>query len=621
MEGDFLAAKCPAVAASASLRIHKDDLDVVPCNIIQENPFSSYMEASGLATLAEEMVTSPQLQEAFKAFAELPSFGLAGNVGPSLDDSALAFLLRPCQGEASVDPTMFPPFRERLQRAIPARSLAPSYINWSQLAAVDSSESMIDATENASARGAARIDVNSGGLVFFGLLQPACDGSESYANLSALLERESLAAAAGAAGHDQTLDWSFVLGSSDQEEAVVLKFSPRYQLQSEQLVSELARRVGLAPPASRLLLRSEDQHGEWGILQAAAESVAAAGPSCVAAEALAAAMRDYDAVLVLQWLPGCSMQREQQAWRPHHIAASSYDLGRLLALDLLLGNADRLAVRSLAWQGNPSNVIWHSDINTSEEPTSKCVPIDAAVARRPPRLLVQEADKKVSQLLEVALFNAVDAYKLLQEVVSCNEAAAAAVTADWEDSKQAVSSFQVGLLAALQVIIQEQGLLEMVANVLRSWLDDFHADMQEVAEAPCRRLGETRKLQRVKRAAGAHAAISERLARWQCVLRERSVALKQEVDSWCEGRSAAPVLSFQGFLGSSSVNPVVDAYELLVRLQQLVARARVMQCAVAKFIDASADAATCQKSAEQKRVSTVCGGDVQMRHMAYPGGA
>jgi len=400
---------------------------------------------------------------------------------------------------------------------------------------------------------------------------------------------------------------------------VVLKFAPRHQLQSEQLVSELARRVGLAPPTSRMLLRSDDNHGEWGTLQAAAEGVVAAGPPSVAAEALAGAMHDYEAVLILQMLPGCSMQREQQAWNPHQLPASSRDLGRLLGLDLLLGNADRLAVPSLAWRGNPSNVIWRSDLNALEEATSKCVPIDAAVARRPPRLLVQEADKKVSQLLENALFNTGDAYKLLQEVVSCNEAAAAAVTADWESSKQAVFSSQAGLVAALQVIIQEQDLLEMVASVIRSWLDDFHADMQKVAEGPRRRLSETRELQRVKRAAGKHGEISERLARWQCVLRERSVALRREVDAWCEG--TAPVLSFQGFLGSSSVNPVVDAYELLVRLQQLVARIRVMQCAVANVISAPADPATCQQAAELKHVSKACSRHTQLRHMATPGGA
>lgn len=33
------------------------------------------------------------------------------------------------------------------------------------------------------------------------------------------------------------------------------------------------------------------------------------------------------------------------------------DVGRLLLLDLLLGNADRLPLPELGWRGNPSNVL------------------------------------------------------------------------------------------------------------------------------------------------------------------------------------------------------------------------------------------------------------------------
>ena len=33
------------------------------------------------------------------------------------------------------------------------------------------------------------------------------------------------------------------------------------------------------------------------------------------------------------------------------------DVGRLLLLDMLLGNADRLPLPQLGWRGNPSNVL------------------------------------------------------------------------------------------------------------------------------------------------------------------------------------------------------------------------------------------------------------------------
>ena len=42
-------------------------------------------------------------------------------------------------------------------------------------------------------------------------------------------------------------------------------------------------------------------------------------------------------------------------------------------------------------------------------------------------------------------------------------------------------------------------------------------------------------------------------------------------------------LSFYGFLGHSAFNPVVDAYELLVRLHQLVSRAKVLKNATSRL--------------------------------------
>jgi hypothetical protein len=56
--------------------------------------------------------------------------------------------------------------------------------------------------------------------------------------------------------------------------------------------------------------------------------------------------------------------------------------------DLLLGNADRLPIQSLGWRGNPANTIWTH---------GRCVPIDAAVARRPPKLLVRDMDQKATE--------------------------------------------------------------------------------------------------------------------------------------------------------------------------------------------------------------------------------
>ena len=89
--------------------------------------------------------------------------------------------------------------------------------------------------------------------------------------------------------------------------------------------------------------------------------------------------------LLLQYVPGRNLEDAEEAFQLPHLPAACRALGRLFALDLLLGNADRLPIQSLGWRGNPGNTIWAH---------GRCVPIDAAVARRPPKLLVRDMDHK-----------------------------------------------------------------------------------------------------------------------------------------------------------------------------------------------------------------------------------
>ena len=176
------------------------------------------------------------------------------------------------------------------------------------------------------------VEINSGGQVFFGLMTVPTPGPE---------------------------------------EAVVFKFcSSRHVLQSEQMAAELASHLGIPAPASRLLLRAHDL-AEWTTLAAAAE------PLC---PILTGLLQDMPAMLILQYVHGASLKDESETFDERLVEAST-SLGRLFVLDLLLGNPDRLPSQSLQWRGNPSNVIWSG---------TGCVPIDAVVARRPPRLLVQE---------------------------------------------------------------------------------------------------------------------------------------------------------------------------------------------------------------------------------------
>lgn len=85
--------------------------------------------------------------------------------------------------------------------------------------------------------------------------------------------------------------------------------------------------------------------------------------------------------------------------------------------DLLLGNADRLPIQSLGWRGNPANTIWTH---------GRCVPIDAAVARRPPKLLVRDMDQKATEGLQNAskMIKDGDSSEMIIEVIHFSQTCA-----------------------------------------------------------------------------------------------------------------------------------------------------------------------------------------------------
>ena len=239
-------------------------------------------------------------------------------------------------------PTLCPaslPFRERLSRAAPAEDVGN--LAWSRLAAAETSEALQDEDPSGV------LEINSGGVVFF-----------------ALLDRKNGTATAGVEG---------------LEESVVLKFcNNRYTLQSEQMAAELARHLGVPGPHSRILLKQHDR-AEWEELAIHAATVC---------PALAEMLEKKVSMLLLQYVPGRNLEHEEEAFQPQNLPFACKALGRLFTLDLLLGNADRLPIQSLGWRGNPRNVLWTN---------GGCVPIDAAVARRPPQLLLRDMDQKAPQ--------------------------------------------------------------------------------------------------------------------------------------------------------------------------------------------------------------------------------
>ena len=71
-------------------------------------------------------------------------------------------------------------------------------------------------------------------------------------------------------------------------------------------------------------------------------------------------------------------------------------------------------LRSLGWRGNVQNILWAE---------GRCVPIDAQVARRPPKLLVREMDQKAARLLELVLLDRQSCQDVLLAALKCNKIA------------------------------------------------------------------------------------------------------------------------------------------------------------------------------------------------------
>ena len=77
-----------------------------------------------------------------------------------------------------------------------------------------------------------------------------------------------------------------------------------------------------------------------------------------------------------------------------HMDSVAFALGQLFALDLILGNPDRLPNRALGWRGNPNNVRWEMEY-------VECV-VSTTRRRRPPRGLPCTPDS-VAAITDVLL--------------------------------------------------------------------------------------------------------------------------------------------------------------------------------------------------------------------------
>ncbi|KAL6785276.1 hypothetical protein ACKKBG_A03170 [Auxenochlorella protothecoides x Auxenochlorella symbiontica] len=532
-------------------------------------------------------------------------------------------------------------------------------------------------------RGASALEINSGGLVFFCLFNardahigscsprqspPPSPGPESSEEALRAAAESALAEAAAngrlsppctdAGPREVSPSVIEVIPGANAPLAVAKRSAPhgclvlkipasRLQCQSELFAGEVARHVGLACPDGRILRQftyAEDEcpAPEWAAMLAAAQSISGTYPE------LHAELQRCSCVLVMEFIPAVSIATacETGFLGPKTLARVSHDLGRMLCLDMMLGNADRLPIEALGWRGNLGNVLFAR----TGRWVGRMVAIDAVVQRRPPGRLVCTEDEACERLAELALNDAELAGAVLGNALSIT---------GWREGEAldpaAIAAFQQGLRTALESLAAVKGLFEMMYEVVRDWMDEFLADMESsfelaaatppralisggsgvegrygggggpgpgvtapsaasgpsgcspsllaspgagagataaatpsgsrrasalVSDSPSADVGlTTQKIRHINQEAQHNHSVSRKVAAWRDVFRARGSELRGAVEEWQQKRDASGSRLTTGFL--DGVRPVVDVYELKVRLEHMLQRLRVLQVSLA----------------------------------------
>ncbi|XP_058786396.1 dual specificity protein phosphatase PHS1-like isoform X1 [Vicia villosa] len=188
---------------------------------------------------------------------------------------------------------------------------------------------------------ALEMTVNSGGVVFFALFNVVSDDA------------------------------------SPKEAAAVIKISSsRMATQSERLGYEFAKWLGVQAPQARVIHNTST---EWLQIREAAEKArdAASCESDVIGETtcseLLEALELSRCLLFMSYVHGSPLLESSSAFESRDSAErTSAALGRVMMLDLVIRNEDRLPCPQLRWRGNPANLLLAekaipSNLDTKEE--------------------------------------------------------------------------------------------------------------------------------------------------------------------------------------------------------------------------------------------------------------
>ncbi|CAN8264976.1 unnamed protein product [Cochlearia groenlandica] len=249
-------------------------------------------------------------------------------------------------GERNADPKS-PPGKESLELSLWERlgkacivDIESSSFSWSMLSSLHHTEhsSSTDNSEEDQCK-PLEVTVNSGGVVFFALFN-----------------------------HSSPED-----ASRKEEAAAVIKFaSSRMATQSERLGYEFAKWLGVQIPQARVI---HSCNPEWTLIKEATEKAQAKASSEgddvgeVTCSELLEALELSRCLLLMSYVHGCPLLESMSSFETEEKAErAAAALGRILVLDLVIRNEDRLPCRQLRWRGNPANLLLTDRVVSSTRP-------------------------------------------------------------------------------------------------------------------------------------------------------------------------------------------------------------------------------------------------------------
>ncbi|XP_076891807.1 dual specificity protein phosphatase PHS1-like [Bidens hawaiensis] len=268
------------------------------------------------------------------------------------------------EGDLSLDSKSSLPFEQVLEISLWERlgkaamlNIRSNTFSWNMLSSLHNTEhSSSNEHSEDDMNKALEVTVNSGGVVFFALFN-----------------------------HNESGE--FV----PKEAAAVIKIaSSRMATQSERLGYEFARWLGVRTPQARVIHNCSP---EWSEIKEAAEKAKEAAVSEgdeigeVTCSELLEALELSRCLYLMNYVHGSPLLENSSAFKTQEAAEkTAAALGRILLLDLVIRNEDRLPCRHLRWRGNSANLLLADKMATANRDALEEA-FDSAINRYRPRVI------------------------------------------------------------------------------------------------------------------------------------------------------------------------------------------------------------------------------------------